>query len=162
MTTLEDASGFRGEADRYIAPASEAELLEIYRQRRRGGASITIVGARHRPHRRLRSTRWLCGLAPKIPASRNLPGPGYRWPRCIARRAATDAAHTGQFYAPDPTERTASMAERSPPTRAVPAAFAMAARAGMFLGCESRSWMAVLSRFIVATKSISPSPAPAA
>ena len=46
MTTLEDASGFQGEADRFIAPASEAELLETIAAASRSGTSITIVGAR--------------------------------------------------------------------------------------------------------------------
>ena len=40
--TIEDASGFRGEAERVVTPASEAELLDIIAAQ----APITIVGAR--------------------------------------------------------------------------------------------------------------------
>ena len=42
MVTVEDASGFRGEAARVFTPASEAELLEIIAEQ----VPLTIVGAR--------------------------------------------------------------------------------------------------------------------
>src|ERR1700678_389872 len=43
---LEDASGFQGQADRIVTPASEAELLEIIGAASQGGVPLTILGAR--------------------------------------------------------------------------------------------------------------------
>src|ERR1700761_786814 len=43
--TLEDASGFQGEADRIFTPASEDELLEIIAAASRDAVPITVVGA---------------------------------------------------------------------------------------------------------------------
>ena len=105
MVEIEDASGFRGEAERVVTPASEAELLEIIAEQ----VPITISGAR---------TGITGGCVPQggwavslekfrrleICPGRAIVGPGVS---LDALQAA--AAPTGQFYAPDPTERTASI-----------------------------------------------------
>jgi FAD/FMN-containing dehydrogenase len=105
MVELEDASGFRGQAERVVAPASEAELLDIIAEQ----VPITISGAR---------TGLTGGCVPQgglavslekfrrleICTGRAIVGPGVS---LDALQAA--AARTGQFYAPDPTERTASI-----------------------------------------------------
>lgn len=105
MVAIEDASGFRGEAERLIAPASEAELLEIIAQQ----VPLTIIGAR---------TGLTGGCVPQdgwavsmekfrrleICPGRAIVGPGVS---LDALQAA--AAQTRQFYAPDPTETTASV-----------------------------------------------------
>jgi len=105
MVEIEDASGFRGDADRLITPASEPELLETIAAR----VPITIVGAR---------TGLTGGCVPQdgwavslekfrrmeICSGRAIVGPGISLDEVQAA-----AARTGQFYAPDPTERTASI-----------------------------------------------------
>jgi FAD/FMN-containing dehydrogenase len=105
MTTLEDASGFRGEAERIVTPASEAELLGTIAEQ----SPLTILGAR---------TGLTGGCVPQggwavslekfrrleICQGRAIAGPGVS-----LDTLQTEAARTGQFYAPDPTERTASI-----------------------------------------------------
>jgi FAD/FMN-containing dehydrogenase len=101
MVEVEDASGFRGEAERLVTPASEEELLGVIAAR----VPITVVGAR---------TGLTGGCVPQegwavslekfrrleICPGRAVVGPG-------VTLEAVQAA--GQFYAPDPTERTASI-----------------------------------------------------
>jgi len=105
MVALEDASGFQGEAERLIAPASEAELLDVIT----AGVPITIVGAR---------TGLTGGCVPQggwavslekfrrleIFSGRVIVGPGVS-----LNDVQAAASRTGQFYAPDPTETTASI-----------------------------------------------------
>jgi FAD/FMN-containing dehydrogenase len=102
---LEDASGFRGEAARVLTPASEAELLDIIAER----VPITMVGAR---------TGLTGGCVPQggwavsLEKFRRLevcPGRAIAGPGVSLDELETAAARTGQFYAPDPTERTASV-----------------------------------------------------
>jgi len=109
MVALEDASGFRGEAERVFAPASEAELLEIIAAAAQGGTSITIGGAR---------TGLTGGCVPQggwavsLEKFRRLeicPGRAIAGPGVELDTLQLEAARTGQFYAPDPTERTASI-----------------------------------------------------
>jgi FAD/FMN-containing dehydrogenase len=109
MVEIEDASGFRGEAERVIAPASEAELLGIIAAASRDGKSITILGAR---------TGLTGGCVPQDGWAVSLEK-FQRLEICTGRAIAgagvsldamqAEAARTGQFYAPDPTERTASI-----------------------------------------------------
>jgi FAD/FMN-containing dehydrogenase len=103
--TIEDASGFRGEAARVLTPASEAELLDIIAQR----VPITMLGAR---------TGLTGGCVPQggwavsLEKFRRLevcPGRAIAGPGVSLDELQTAAARTGQFYAPDPTERTASI-----------------------------------------------------
>jgi len=103
--TIEDASGFRGEAARVLTPASEAELLDIIAQR----VPITMLGAR---------TGLTGGCVPQggwavsLEKFRRLeacPGRAIVGPGVSLDELQTAAARTGQFYAPDPTERTASI-----------------------------------------------------
>lgn len=103
--TIEDASGFRGEAERVVTPASETELVDIIVEQ----VPLTISGAR---------TGLTGGCVPeggwavsleKFRRVEICPG------RAIAGAGASldelqiAAGRTGQFYAPDPTERTASI-----------------------------------------------------
>ena len=105
MVEVEDASGYRGEADRLVTPASEAELLEIIGER----VPITISGAR---------TGLTGGSAPQggwavsLEKFRRLeicPGRAIVGPGVSLEEVQAAAGRTGQFYAPDPTERTASI-----------------------------------------------------
>jgi FAD/FMN-containing dehydrogenase len=106
---IEDASGFRGEADRVITPASEAELLEIIANASGQGVPITVAGAR---------TGITGGSVPQGGWSVSLekfrrieicPGRAIVGAGVSLDALQAEAARTGQFYAPDPTERTASI-----------------------------------------------------
>jgi FAD/FMN-containing dehydrogenase len=88
-----------------IAPASEAELLEIITT----GVALTIMGAR---------TGLTGGCVPQggwaisLEKFRRLeifPGQAIVGPGVSIEALQTAASRTGQFYAPDPTERTASI-----------------------------------------------------
>ncbi len=103
--TIEDASGWRGEAEALLAPASEAELAEIIR----GGRPLTIVGGGTGvtggsvpEHGIAVSTQRFSRL--EIGRGSARAGAGVSLERLNA-----EAAKTGQFYAPDPTEWTASV-----------------------------------------------------
>ena len=109
MVELEDASGFRGEAERVVTPASEAELLEIIAAASREDIPLTIVGAR---------TGLTGGCVPQggwavsLEKFRRLeicPGRAIAGAGVSLDALQAEAARTGQFYAPDPTERTASI-----------------------------------------------------
>lgn len=107
---LEDASGFRGEADRLIAPASDAELIEIIAAATRDSVPITIAGARTGltggsvP----RSGGWAVSLE-KFRGVEICPGRAIVGPGLSLEELQSAASRSGQFYAPDPTERTASI-----------------------------------------------------
>jgi len=108
-TYLEDASGLKGKADEVFAPSTEEELLAILSEARGAGTPITVGGAK---------TGVTGGAVPQggwaismekflrleISAGRAIAGAGVS---LEALQAA--ASRTGQFYAPDPTERTASV-----------------------------------------------------
>jgi FAD/FMN-containing dehydrogenase len=108
--TIEDASGFQGEADRVIAPASEEELLETIRAASRDAVPITIAGSR---------TGLTGGCVPQaggwavsLEKFRRLeicPGRAMVGAGISLDSLQREAGRTGQFYAPDPTERTASI-----------------------------------------------------
>ena len=96
-----------GEAERVVTPASEAELLEIIAATAR--IPITIAGAR---------TGLTGGCVPQggwavsLEKFRRLeicPGRAIVGAGVSLDALQADAARTGQFYAPDPTERTASI-----------------------------------------------------
>ncbi len=108
--TIEDASGFRGEAERMEAPASEAELLEIVAAARRENIPMNIVGARTGltggcvPQ----SGGWAVSLE-KFRRLEICPGRAIAGAGVSLDALQAQAARSGQFYAPDPTERTASI-----------------------------------------------------
>ena len=108
-TYLEDASGYRGHADQILIPTNEAELLTILHNASRNQVSITISGAGTGvTGGRVAQGGWVISLEKfrrlDIHQGRGIAGAG------ISLEALQAAAeHTGQFYAPDPTERTASI-----------------------------------------------------
>lgn len=107
--TLEDASGFQGHADRVFTPASEAELVEILEEASRDSIPVTTAGAR---------TGLTGGSVPEggwavsmekfqrldVSTGCAMVGAGVS-----LEALQTAAARSNQFYAPDPTERTASV-----------------------------------------------------
>ncbi|HYK17566.1 MAG TPA: FAD-binding oxidoreductase [Bryobacteraceae bacterium] len=106
---LQDASGYTGYTDQDFTPATESELLEILRNATRDRIPITISGG---------LTGLTGGAIPQggwsvsmerfqrleISPGRAIAGAGVS---LDALQAA--ASPTGQFYAPDPTETTASV-----------------------------------------------------
>jgi FAD/FMN-containing dehydrogenase len=109
MATVEDASGFHGEADRVITPASEAELLDIIGAASRQGAPITIVGARTGlTGGCVPQSGWAVSLE-KFRRLEVCPGRAIMGAGVSLDSLQMEAARSGQFYAPDPTERTASI-----------------------------------------------------
>jgi FAD/FMN-containing dehydrogenase len=110
MSTIEDASGFQGEADRIVAPASEQELLETIAAAARDGVPITIVGARTGLTGSCvpQGGGWAVSLE-KFQRLEICPGHAVAGAGVSLDSLQVEVARTGQFYAPDPTERTASI-----------------------------------------------------
>ena len=106
---LEDASGYRGEADAVHVPATEAELQEILRAASSARTPVTIAGAgtgvtgARVPH-----GGWVVSLEKfnrlEIREGEAVVGAGV-----LLRELQAAAARSGQFYAPDPTEASASI-----------------------------------------------------
>jgi FAD/FMN-containing dehydrogenase len=106
---LEDASGYRGEADALYTPSSEAEVIEIVRDAVAQKIPLTIAGAGtgvaggRVPH-----GGWVLSLERfnkvEIGKGRARAGAGV-----LLRELQAAAIPTGQFYAPDPTEMSASV-----------------------------------------------------
>ncbi len=106
---VEDASGFRGYAERVAAPRTEAELLDVLREASRGAIPVTIAGAGTGvTGGRVAQGGWVISVEKlnrlEIHEGRAVAGPAVP----IADLHAA-AARTGQFYAPDPTETAASV-----------------------------------------------------
>jgi FAD/FMN-containing dehydrogenase len=106
---LVDASGFRGAADKLWVPSGEPELLEILRDAVRESIPVTVSGGRTGlTGGSVAQGGWVVSLEKfqhlEIEKNRALAGAG------VSLEAVQTAAHrTRQFYAPDPTERTASI-----------------------------------------------------
>jgi FAD/FMN-containing dehydrogenase len=106
---LEDASGYTGHADQILVPTNETELLDILHNASRDRVPVTISGAGTGvTGGRVAQGGWVISLEKfrrlEINESRAIVGAGIS---LEALQAAAD--RTGQFYAPDPTERTASI-----------------------------------------------------
>ena len=109
LSAIEDASGFSGQAERLFAPASEAELLSILSDASRQSISVTVSGAR---------TGLTGGCVPQSGWAISLEkfqrldieqGCAIAGAGVSLEALQTAAGRTGQFYAPDPTEWTASI-----------------------------------------------------
>lgn len=106
---LEDASGFRGHADRVYVPEDEAEVQAILREASSTKTPVTIAGA---------GTGITGGRVPfggivvslekfrkiEINSGSAVVGAGV-----LLRELQAAASSSGQFYAPDPTEISASI-----------------------------------------------------
>ena len=106
---VEDASGFRGEADEIVTPHSEAEVIAFLRRASDTATPVTIAGA---------GTGVTGGRVPLSGALLSLeklnrleirPGIAVAGPGVLLADLHAAAAATGQFYPPDPTETSASM-----------------------------------------------------
>jgi FAD/FMN-containing dehydrogenase len=106
---LEDASGYKGQAERVFTPATESELVEILRNATSGRIPVTISGARTGlTGGGIPQGGWSISMEQfqRLEISRGLAIAGAG----VSLESLQAAANpTGQFYAPDPTERTASV-----------------------------------------------------
>ncbi len=106
---LEDASGFRGTADRLIIPADESELAEALRQANATQTPVTIAGAgTGLTGARVPQGGWVISLEKftrlDVHAGYAIAGAGV-----LLSEAHAAAQRSGQFYPPDPTETSASI-----------------------------------------------------
>jgi len=106
---LEDASGLKGHADEVFVPTKEEELRDILRRASADRVPVTISGAGTGvTGGRVAQGGWVVSLEKfqrvEIQSGRAIAGAGVSLEKLQA-----EAGRTGQFYAPDPTERTASI-----------------------------------------------------
>ncbi len=106
---LEDASGFRGHAERAVIPADEAGVVAALKEAYAAGIPVTIAGAGTGvTGARVPLGGWVLSLEKltRVEAHRGYavagPGASLEDLQAVARRA-------GQFYPPDPTETSASI-----------------------------------------------------
>jgi FAD/FMN-containing dehydrogenase len=105
---LVDASGYRGAADRLFLPESESEVAQILRDASSSKTPVTIAGAGTGvTGGRVPQNGWLICLERmakiEINNGQAICGPG------ALLRELQQAAAPRQFYAPDPTENSASI-----------------------------------------------------
>ncbi len=106
---LEDASGFRGQADQVFVPATEAAVLEVLRRASDAQIPVTVAGAgTGLTGGRVPQGGWVLSLEKfnRIEIHR---GSATAGPGVLLRDLQAAAAQTGQFYPPDPTETAASL-----------------------------------------------------
>ncbi|MDE3103890.1 MAG: FAD-binding oxidoreductase [Acidobacteriota bacterium] len=106
---LSDASGFTGWADRVLLPATEAEVTAILREAVATRTPVTIAGAgTGLTGSRVPQGGWVLSLE-RFRRLDITAGSARVGPAISLLELRTAAATTGQFYAPDPTEITASI-----------------------------------------------------
>ena len=104
-----DASGFRGHADRVLTPADEAEVLSIIGEAVRTQTPLTIAGAgTGLTGSGVPQGGWLLSLE-RFRRLAIETGRAHVGAAVSLLELRDAAARTGQFYAPDPTEISASM-----------------------------------------------------
>ncbi len=106
---ITDASMYPGQAEWVVAPATESELLEILGRASKENVPVTIMGAMTGvTGGGVPEAGWGISLARMnsidIASGRATAGAG-----ALLRDVQSAAAAAGQFYAPDPTENTASI-----------------------------------------------------
>ena len=106
---LEDASGYRGHAERVIVPEDEAGVVAALRGAAAAGVGVTVAGAgTGLTGARVPFGGWVLSLE-KL--TRLEVGPGFALAGAggLLRDVHAAAARAGQFYPPDPTETAASV-----------------------------------------------------
>src|SRR5215472_5798242 len=106
---LEDASGFRGTADRLIVPTDESELAEALREANRDQTPVTIAGAgTGLTGARVPQGGWVVSLE-KFTRLDVHPGYADAGAGVLLSEVHAAAQRSNQFYPPDPTETSASI-----------------------------------------------------
>lgn len=106
---LEDASGYRGHAERLIVPADEAALSAALIEANQSGAAVTIAGAgTGLTGARVPQGGWVISLE-KFTRLEVFPGYAIAGAGVLLSDVHAAAQRSGQFYPPDPTETSASI-----------------------------------------------------
>ena len=106
---LEDASGFRGHAERLILPADEAGVVAALREASAAGIPVTVAGAGTGvTGARVPLGGWVLSLE-KLRRLEIGRGSAVAGAGVILRDLHAAAEASGQFYPPDPTETSASV-----------------------------------------------------
>ena len=107
--SLTDASGFPGHADRVLAPASEADLRAILVEANSNRIPVTILGSRTGiTGGSMPRNGWAVSME-KFRRIEIFPGHAIAGAAVTLSDLQAAASPTNQFYAPDPTEWTASV-----------------------------------------------------
>lgn len=108
-TYLTDASGFTGWAEEVFSPGTESEVIAVIRKAAESRTPITIAGAGSGlTGSRVPQGGWVLSLE-KFRELRVEPGLAHVGAAVTLLRLRDAALATRQFYAPDPTEITASL-----------------------------------------------------
>ncbi|HWE52604.1 MAG TPA: FAD-binding oxidoreductase [Bryobacteraceae bacterium] len=106
---VNDASGYSGLAERIFAPRSEAEVAEILHQACRAGQTVTIAGAgTGLTGGSVPQSGWRVSME-KLKRMEIEPGFAVCGAGVLLRELQAAAGASRQFYAPDPTESSASI-----------------------------------------------------
>jgi len=106
---LEDASGFRGHAERLIVPADEAALSAALREATAAGIAVTIAGAgTGLTGARVPQGGWVISLE-KFTRLEVHEGYAIAGAGALLKDLHAAVQRSGQFYPPDPTETSASI-----------------------------------------------------
>src|SRR5450755_4773796 len=106
---LEDASGFKGQAEQVFVPGSQAELLDILARASLSQTPVTISGAGTGvTGGRVAQGGWVMSLE-KFQRLEIRDGCAIAGAGVSLETLQAAAGRTNQFYAPDPTENTASV-----------------------------------------------------
>jgi FAD/FMN-containing dehydrogenase len=106
---LSDASGYRGAAERIFLPESDAEVAQILQESTATHTPVTISGAgTGLTGGRVPQAGWVVCLE-RIKGIEICPGHAICGAGALLRDLQAAAAPSGQFYAPDPTEISASV-----------------------------------------------------
>jgi FAD/FMN-containing dehydrogenase len=106
---LEDASGFRGHAERVIIPADEAGVAAALREASAAGIPVTIAGAGTGiTGARVPFGGWVLSIE-KFKRLEVHNGYAIAGAGALLRDVHAAAQRSGQFYPPDPTETSASV-----------------------------------------------------
>ena len=106
---LEDASGYRGHAERVFAPADEAGIAAVLREASACSKPVTIAGAGTGiTGARVPFGGWVLSLE-KLNRVEIRPGLAIVGAGAPLSELHTAAQRSGQFYPPDPTETSASV-----------------------------------------------------
>jgi FAD/FMN-containing dehydrogenase len=106
---LEDASGFRGHAERVMVPSDEAGVAAALREAAAAGAAVTVAGAGTGvTGGRVPLGGWVLSME-KLTRLETQPGSAIAGAGVLLRDLHAAAQTSGQFYPPDPTETGASI-----------------------------------------------------
>ena len=109
MPEITDASLYPGHADQILAPRDEPELLEILNRAHTQRIPVTFMGALTGvTGAAVPREGWAISLT-RLNQFHIEPGRAIAGPGVLLRVLQSAAARSNQFYAPDPTENTASL-----------------------------------------------------